>query len=56
LNARGAFRVISDRTGGVSSPFDLRSTRVADELTAFVVENVLKLIERKVGNNRLNLV
>ncbi len=38
------------------SKFDLKSSKVADELTAFIVENVLRLIEKKVGNNKLNLV
>jgi hypothetical protein len=29
---------------------------VADELTAFVVTNVLKIIEEKAGKGKLNLV
>lgn len=56
LGAKAAFDAISNKTGGVSSPFNIKSDKVADELTAFIVENVLKLIEKKVGNNRLNLV
>jgi hypothetical protein len=56
LNAGPAFNSISDKTGGQSSPFNLNSPRVADELTAFVVENVLKLIENRTGTNGLNLV
>lgn len=56
LNAGAAFSNISKKTGGEASPFNLNSSRVADELTAFVVENVLKLIEAKAGKGGLNLV
>lgn len=56
LNAGAAFNSISKRTNGESSPFNLNSMKVADELTAFVVENVLKLIQLRVGKSGLNLV
>jgi hypothetical protein len=56
LSAGSAFSSLSNRTTGVSSPFNLSSPKVADELTAFVVENVLKIIESRVGQSDLNLV
>jgi hypothetical protein len=56
LSAGTAFSNLSNRTGGVSSPFNLNFPKVADELTAFVVENVLNIIESRVGQSGLNLV
>jgi hypothetical protein len=47
LGAHHAFDFISHQTGGKCSPFNLNSPRAADDLTDFVVMNILELIEKK---------
>jgi hypothetical protein len=44
LNNGTGFKEISAKTNGSSSPFNINSLTVTDDLTAFVVENILALI------------
>jgi hypothetical protein len=56
LNNGDGFKDISAFTGGVASKFNLTSRTVTDELTSFVVEKILVLIEKKSGKKGLELV
>jgi hypothetical protein len=56
LNNGSGFTDISNRTGGISSKFEINSLQVAKKLSQFVVENILVLIEKKSGKGALNLV
>ena len=39
------FRFISDQTGGKAAPFNLKSPKVSHELTSFIVEQILAIIQ-----------
>jgi hypothetical protein len=56
LAAQHAFEKISSQTGGKCSPFDVNSPRAADDLTDFVVMNILELIEKNSGQGQGSLV
>ncbi len=56
LGAQRAFEDISRQTGGKCSPFNLYSSRAAEDLTNFVVMNVLELIEKNSDQGKVNLV
>jgi transcriptional regulator len=56
LNNGAGFTDISARTGGKASKFDLHSPNVTKNLTQFVVENILELIEKNSGKGDLKLV
>jgi hypothetical protein len=56
LNNGQGFTSISNRTGGTSSKFEISSLRAAENLSQFVVENILTLIEKKNGKPTLALV
>ncbi len=47
LGAKSAFEDISSKTGGKYSSFNLYSPRPTEDLTDFVVMNILGLIEKK---------
>ena len=51
-----AFTKITHETGGKVAPFNLSSPKVSDELTNFIVEQILYLIEVKEGKPGLKLV
>ncbi len=56
LGAQHAFEKISSQTGGKCSPFNLNSPRAADDLTDFVVMNILELIEKNIGQGQGSFV
>jgi len=56
LGAQEKFKDISSQTGGKCSPFDVNSPRAADDLTGFVVMNILELIEKNSGQSQGSLV
>lgn len=56
LAAQHAFEDISRQTGGKCSPFNVNSPRAADDLTDFVVMNILELIEKNSGQGQGSLV
>jgi hypothetical protein len=56
LAAQHAFQDISRQTGGKCSPFDVNSPRAANDLTDFVVMNILELIEKNSGQGQGSLV
>jgi len=56
LNAAAAFMDISAQTGGKAAHFNINSPKVSDDLTAFIVEQILAMIENKGGKAGLNLV
>jgi hypothetical protein len=56
LGAQKKFEDISSQTGGKCSPFDVNSPRAADDLTDFVVLNILELIEKNSGQVQGSLV
>ena len=41
------FRAISDSTGGKAAPFNLKSPKVSNELTSFIVEQILAIIQQR---------
>jgi hypothetical protein len=53
LGAQHAFQDISHQTGGKCSAFNIKSDRADDDLTDFVVVNILELIEKNSGQGRL---
>jgi hypothetical protein len=52
LAAQKDFEDISRQTGGKCSPFNVNSPRAADDLTDFVVVNILELIEKNSGQGQ----
>jgi hypothetical protein len=56
LGAQIKFEDISSQTGGKCSLFNVNSPRAADELTDFVVVNILELIEKNSGQGQGSLV
>lgn len=56
LNNGAGFNEISAQTGGISSKFEIYSRNVTENLTQFVVERILILIEKNSGKGNLNLV
>jgi hypothetical protein len=56
LGAHHAFGFISSQTGGKCSSFNVNSPRAADDLTGFVVMNILELIEKNSGQSQGSLV
>jgi hypothetical protein len=56
LNQGQGFIDISNVTRGTASLFNINSRNVTNELTSFVVENILRLIEQNTGRGNLNLV
>ena len=59
LGAKDAFTKLSLETKGKAEKFDIDSPKASDKLTAFIVEQILELIELneiKEGKENLNLV
>ena len=58
IRAGEYFTPLSKKTGGESDRFDVNSPRASEDLTAFIVCQILEQIERKTPNNggNLNLV
>jgi hypothetical protein len=46
LNAGPAFKKLSQEFGGKAEKFDVNSPKASDQLTDFVVEQILQLIEQ----------